>query len=100
MTTLYRTAVVLVIIMLVIFGLNISNRGVNSLTMQTRQPVVGLQIQGNTVSILVCGESHRMSKQEIDSEIMQARNQLRIYGQVTSDYMLRIAKIVKMFLLG
>jgi len=100
MTILYRISAVLVILMLVMFGLNTSNQGINSLTMQTRQPVIGVQTQGNSVSIFTLGESHNYNKQSIASEIMQARSQLWICGQVTTDYMLRIAKVVKAFLLG
>lgn len=100
MTTLYRISAVFIILMLVIFGLNTSNQGMNSLTLQTRQPVVGLQTQGNTISIFTLGESHKYGKQEMVSEIMQVRNQLWIYAQVTSDYILRIVKIMKALLLS
>ncbi len=95
MTTLYRTSLVLGILMLVIFGLNISNQGMNSLTMQNRKPVVGLQNQGNTVSVFTLGESHSYGKQEAVSKIIQARNKVWNFGQVTGDHILRVAKNIK-----
>jgi len=95
MTTLYRTSLVLGILMLVIFGLNISNQGMNSLTMQNRKPVVGLQNQDNTVSVFTLGESHSYDKQEAVSKIIQARNHLGIYTQAASDHILRVAQNIK-----
>jgi len=86
--------------MLVILGLNISNQGMNSLTMQSRLPVVGLQTQGESISIFTLGESHSYAKQAIASELIQAKDRVRSFGQVISNYVLRIAEIVKVFLLS
>jgi hypothetical protein len=78
-----------------VFGLNISNQGMNSLTMQDRKPVVGLQNQGNTVSVFTLGESHNYGKQEAVSKIIDTRNKVWIFGKATIDQILRGAQILE-----
>ena len=95
MTKLYRTLLVLGILILVISGLNTSNQGINSLTLQNRNPVVGLQNQGNTISIFTLGQSHSYGKQEIVSKIIQARSQVWIHAQAASNYMLQMITTLK-----
>jgi hypothetical protein len=99
MTILYRASLVLGLLLLVIFGLNISNQGMNSLTLQNRKPVVGLQMQGNTINIYTLGESHSYAKQALASKTIQVRDRVRGYGQVILKYILKIAELIRVYLL-
>lgn len=98
MTTLYRIAMVLGILILIIFGLNISNQGMNSLTMQNRKPVVGLQTKGDTVNIYTLGQSHSYGKEVIAAEVIQIKDRVRSYGRSAGSYILRVAERVKALL--
>lgn len=44
MIRVFKITLVLVLFCLVVMGLNISNKGINELTMQNRGPVLGLNI--------------------------------------------------------
>lgn len=95
MARLYRSLLVLAILFLIILGLNTSNQGINSLTMEARKPVIGLQTQGNNISIFALGETHSYGKQEIKADIMLALQKVKTAARVTLDYLLRIVRIFK-----
>lgn len=65
MIKLYRYLLVLSLIILVIMGLNISNQGINSLTMKNRQSVFALNIDNEMMYIYTFGESHSTSYKEV-----------------------------------
>jgi len=98
MIKLYRSLLVLAVIILMILGLNISNQGINSLTMESRKPVMGVQTQGNNISIFTMGQTHSYGKQEIVRHIVVSTERVQIFAQAASDYMLRIVRIFKVLL--
>lgn len=86
---------VLGILILVICGLNTSNQGMNSLTLQNRKPVVGLQTQGDAISIYTLGQSHNYDKEAITGEIMQLWDRVRSYGRSAGSYVLQMVEFMK-----
>jgi hypothetical protein len=98
MTTLYRMTMVLGILILIIFGLNISNQGMNSLTMQNRKPVLGLQTQGEAINVYTLGQSHSYGKEAIAGEVIKIKDQVWSCSRSARSYVLRIAEIVKTLL--
>ena len=65
MNKMYRSLVVLAVIILIIMGLNTSSQGTSSLTAEAKKPVVGLQIENQKINIYAMGEQYRFSPQEI-----------------------------------
>ena len=53
---MYHTVLVLVLMCLIITGLNISNQGINHLTGQNREAVLGLSIDKKNINLHVLGE--------------------------------------------
>ncbi|MEA4923716.1 hypothetical protein SDC9_180122 [bioreactor metagenome] len=98
MTTLYRRTMVLGILILVICGLNISNQGMNSLTLQDRKPVVGLQTQGDAIRIYTLGQSHNYDKEAITGEIMQLWDRVRSCGRSAGSYVLRMVEFMRAYI--
>ena len=98
MIKLYRSLLVLAVIILMILGLNISNQGINSLTMESRKPLMGIQTQGNNISVFTMGETHSYGKQEIVRHIIVSTKRVQIYAQAANNYMLRIVRIAKVLL--
>lgn len=60
-----RTLLVLVLIILVVLGLNASNQGINQLTMENRQSVIGLNLKTETPSMLIMGETYDLQGDKI-----------------------------------
>jgi len=98
MIKLYRSLLVLAVIILIILGLNISNQGINSLTMESRKPLMGIQTQGSNISVFTMGETHSYGKQEIVRHIIVSTKRVQIYAQAANNYMLRIVRIAKVLL--
>ena len=90
MARLYRPLLVLTILILVILALNTSNQGINSLTLEARQPVIGWQNQGDKLNIFALGETHSYDKREAGKDIMLVWQQVKTGAQVTGDHLLRI----------
>ncbi len=95
MARLYRSLLVLTILILVILGLNTSNQGINSLTLDARKPVIGWQAQGDKLNIFALGETHSYDKQEAREDIVLIWQQVKTGAQATGDYLLRSARIIK-----
>jgi hypothetical protein len=98
MMKMYRYLLVLAIAILMILGLNISNQGINSLTMEYRKPVMGLQTQGDNISVFTMGQTHNYSKQEIIKDIILVGEKIKIYTYAALDYLLRIIRIMRILL--
>ena len=100
MTRSYRYLLVLALLILVILGLNTSNQGINSLTMEARKPVIGLQTEGDKVSIFTLGESHVVTRQGVVTAMASVKGQVQNYAQTGSNYLKRTFVIVKALLSG
>lgn len=60
-----RTFLVLVLIMLVVLGLNASNKGINQLTMENREAVIGLNVETENPGMFIMGEKYDLQKDKI-----------------------------------
>lgn len=100
MIKVYRVLMVLGILMLTIMGLNTSNQGINSLTLQNRSPILGWDDQGSAVSVFTLGESHSYGKQELVTTIIQAGNRVCNYAREVVGYIIRIVKIMKIIFIS
>jgi hypothetical protein len=81
----YRFLLVLTIVILVILGLNTSNQGINSLTLEARKPVIGWQYQGDNFNIFALGETHSYDKKEAEKNIILIWQQVKAGTQTTVD---------------
>ncbi len=81
MTRVYRSIMVLLLIMLVILGLNTSNQATNSLTKESAKPLIGFNVEKENVNIFALGEQYSYSRQELSEEssgfLQQARDILK-----------------------
>ena len=68
MTRIYRSIIVLLLIMLVILGLNTSNQATNSLTKESAKPLIGYSIENENINIFALGEQYSYSRQELSEE--------------------------------
>ena len=88
----YRPLLVLTILILVILGLNTSNQGINSLTLDARKPVIGWQNQGDKLNVFALGETHSYDKREAGKDIMMIWQQVKTGAQATGDHLLTFRK--------
>lgn len=95
MARLYRPLLVLTILILMILGLNTSNQGINSLTLDARKPVIGWQAKGDNFNIFALGETHSYDKRAAGGDIMLVWQQVKTGTHATGEYLLRIANILK-----
>jgi len=95
MTKVYRFLLVLMLVILIISGLNICNQGMNSLTLENRQPVLALLARDDEVKIFTLGQTHTYSKQEMSTDMAVARQQLEKSRHAVSNYLQRIESVVK-----
>jgi hypothetical protein len=56
-----KYALVLTICLLVVMGLNVTNQGINSLTMENRKPILSLEIKEKDLYIFALGNQHEYS---------------------------------------
>ncbi len=78
-----------------IMGLNISNQGINSLTLDARKPILGLQAHGDRINVFALGETHSYDQNEAKQYIALADQQVKNSARVVKNYVLRIVKIIK-----
>ncbi|MDD2587165.1 MAG: hypothetical protein PHT79_11945 [Syntrophomonadaceae bacterium] len=62
-----RALLVLVLIIFVGLGLNASNQGINQLTMENRESVIGLNLEPETPGMLIMGEKYDLQRDKIIS---------------------------------
>jgi hypothetical protein len=65
MNKLKRLALVLTLVILISLGLNTSNQAINSLTMDTRKPVIGCVLEDGSVSIFALGEEYKYNQDNL-----------------------------------
>jgi hypothetical protein len=73
-------------------GLNTSNQGINSLTLEARQPVIGWQSQGDELNIFALGVTHSYDKREVGEDIMMVWEQVKTGVKTTGDHLLKYRK--------
>lgn len=65
MSRISRFLLVIAVVMLVIWGLNISGQGIDSLTAEESKPVIGWQVENKQVSVFALGEEYCIDCQDI-----------------------------------
>ena len=99
MRRLYRTLLVLTILVLVILGLNISTQGMNSLTLSNQKPVLGFETDAEEVNIITLGESRSYNKQQVMRNIISTGQRIQIYTHCGGEYVVRKVRVIKEWLL-
>ncbi|PKM76005.1 MAG: hypothetical protein CVU90_14730 [Firmicutes bacterium HGW-Firmicutes-15] len=95
MARLYRPLLVLTILILVSLALNTSNKGINSMTLDARKPVIGMQYQGDKLNIFALGETHSYDKRKAEEVTMLVWQQVKTGAQATGDHLLRFVRIIE-----
>ncbi|MDD4801941.1 MAG: hypothetical protein PHF24_03210 [Syntrophomonas sp.] len=83
---------VVTVLLLVIMGLNISNQGINSLTLENRNPIIGWQDKGDEFNIFAMGEAHSYDKREVREDVISFWQQIKMEAQATGDSLLQYRK--------
>ena len=96
MTRLYQSLLVLAILMLMILGLNTTNKGLNSLTLDAAKPVIGWQNQGDNLNIFTLGQTHSFNKQKAQGDAKLVWQQVKTGAQNSSDQLRHIISVIKM----
>lgn len=99
MTRLYRPALILVIIILVIAGLNTSNQGNNILTAEARRSVFSIKIVDKNLEVVALGEEYSYSGRELIQDNRQVMYEAKKLLHSISDYFKRIWTIFKVLVL-
>ncbi len=91
----FRPILIIVLLVLVAAGLNISNQGMNSLTGQSRPAVIGAQTGKDYVTVTALGQNHYWTKEKfilgINNMVLSARDHLAD----ARDYLLKIWRIFR-----
>lgn len=74
----------IILITLVVAGLNISNQGINDLTMNNQGQVIAIHIEGQEAHIEALGNTYRCNKALLNNgqaRIQREADRLRVYVQ-------------------
>ncbi len=99
MTRLYRSTLVLVVIILIVLGLNTSNQGTNSLTAEDRKPVIGFKIEKQNINIFALGEQYTYSRQDLIKETSNGLQDAKELLNSFIDYLKKIWTIFRVLFL-
>jgi len=99
MTKLYRPLLVFIVLILIVLGLNTSNQGTNSLTAESRKPVLGFHIEKQNINIFALGEQYTYSKQEICQESSGAIQDVKTVFNALVNYLKKIWTIFRVLFL-
>lgn len=75
---------IVVLIILVVTGLNVSNRGVNLLTGEKRGPVVGVTVNGQHVGVQWLGDNYVCDRQTLEGGLKYVKAGSRAAWQQAS----------------
>jgi hypothetical protein len=64
-----RPLLVILVFILVVLGLNTSNEGIGSLTMENRKPVLSIARDQDSVNVIFLGENHGMDKDGLSNNV-------------------------------
>lgn len=99
MTRVYRTIMVLLLIMLIILGLNTSNQATNSLLKESEKPLIGFNVGKENINIFAMGEQYSYSRQELSQESSGVLQEAREILKSISDYLKKIWTIFRVIFL-
>lgn len=90
---LYHIIGVIVLLILLVAGLNISNHSLNQLTMNSREPVIGLNFENDKVMVYFLGESYPYSMDKLAETDFSIETEEMFFA--TKNYFEKIWKIFK-----
>ena len=99
MTRVYRSLMILLVIVLIILGLNTSNQATNSLTKDNEKPLIGFNIERENVNIFALGEQYSYSRQELSQESSGVLHNAKQILKSITDYLKKIWTIFRVIFL-
>jgi len=90
MSKILSSLLIMGLIILVILGLNTSNKGISSLTAEERKPVIGLQIENQQIQVLALGQEYSLSHRDISQASQDVLQDVRHQGCACVDYLKKI----------
>lgn len=70
MASISRSLLIIIVFILVVLGLNTSNQGIASLTMENRKPVIGINRDHNAVNFVFMGVNRSFDKDELANNVI------------------------------
>jgi len=95
MAKAYRFILIISLILLVAAGLNISNQGINRLTMESRPAVIGADTGKDYLSITALGQPYFWTKEKVLLGMNNMVYLIKPYVLDAKDYVLRIWRIFR-----
>ncbi|MEN6460647.1 MAG: hypothetical protein ABFC94_04655 [Syntrophomonas sp.] len=69
MANINRSLLVIIVFILVVLGLNTSNEGIGSLTMENRKPVLDINRDHDTVNVVLLGDNLNLERDELSNNV-------------------------------
>jgi hypothetical protein len=92
MASISRSLLIIIVFILVVLGLNTSNKAIGSLTMENRKPVLGISRDHNTVNLVFLGVNRSFDKDKLSNNVTL----LKTYD-ITRDGYLYLYRIWRIF---
>lgn len=99
MTKAYRSAMVLLLLVLVVLGINTSYKANSSLTMEGGKPFIGLSVEKDNINVTAMGEKYSVSRQEISQESNQFLTSVKEFFKAVIAYLKKIWNIFRVIFL-
>jgi len=99
MSKILSSLLIMGLIILVILGLNTSNKGISSLTAEDRKPVIGLQLENQHIQVLALGQEYSLSRRDIRQASQGVMQVARQQGSAFVDYLKKIWTIFNVLFL-
>lgn len=99
MSMIYRSLIVLTVFVLIIMGLNTSSQGINSLTAESRSPVVGVKIENRQLNVFALGEQYSISRQDLSQGSQDVIENAQLQSNALIKYLKKIWTIFEVLFL-
>lgn len=99
MTKVYRFLATLLVVVLVVLGLNASNQGTSSLTLQNQKPLVGFSMEKENINIFALGEQYSYNSEDISQESSNIFNTIKEIFWAFINYLKKIWTIFRVIFL-
>lgn len=100
MTKVYRLLATLLVVVLVVLGLNISNQGTSSLTMENQKPLIGFALEKESINIFALGEQYSYSSEDISQESNNIFHKVQELYEAVIHYLKRIWTLFRLIFLS
>lgn len=99
MTRVYRPLMIIAVIILIVLALNTSNRATNSLTQVSEKPLIGFNVERDSINIFAMGEQYSYSRQELSQDSSGVLNLAEEVVKSIFDYFKKIWTIFRVIFL-